>query len=128
VTIVEILENGQALVSGASYQPKDFTLPRLSGQVALFRYTGSSEASLTLSISVKSPPGEPSGHIQLVSFKRVDGVLKLVGTPEDVSDDAKITKDYKGFGKDIHEIYVVMTNTNSQKDGYKVTVGAVATP
>ena len=133
VTIVEILENGQALVSGASYQPKDFTLQRLSGQVVLFRYMGSSEASWTLSVSVKSPPKsspgeESSGHIQMVSFKRVGGVLQLVGTPKDVSDGAQITKDYEGFGKDIHEIYVVMTNTNSQKDGYKVTVGAATTP
>ncbi|MEI7673100.1 MAG: hypothetical protein WCK00_13395, partial [Deltaproteobacteria bacterium] len=52
VTIVEV-------VSGAS-QPKEFTLPRLSGQVEIFRYAGSSEASLTLSISVKSSPGDES--------------------------------------------------------------------
>jgi len=115
------------IVSGATYQPKDFTMLRLSGQVVIFRYTGSSAASLTLSVSVKSSPEDFSGSIQLVSFKRVGGTLQLVGT-EDVSDDDQITKDYAGFGTDIHEIYVLMANTDSQEDGYKVTVGATTTP
>jgi hypothetical protein len=41
---------------------------------------------------------------------------------------ARITQDYEGFGTDIHDISVVMTNTNSPTGGYKVTVGATATP
>ena len=120
VTIVPV-------VSGTSYQARDFTMQRLSGQVALFRYAGTAGLSLTLSVSVKSPPGPDGGRIQLVAFKRADGILQLVKT-EDVSDGAQITRDYEGFGKDIHEIYVVMANTNYQKDDYKITVGAAATP
>jgi len=112
--------------SAASSQPREFNMLRLSGQLAVFRYTGTSEASLTLSIAVRAMQGEADGRAQLVAFKRVGGVLRQVGIPDDLNNGVQTTKNYSGFGRDIHEIYLVMANTSSQFDGYKVTAGFTA--
>jgi hypothetical protein len=107
---------------------KDFTMLRLSGQVLIFRYKGASANALNLSVKVKSNPGSAVGRIQLIAFKRVDGVLQPVGTPEDVADGGQKQLMYSGFGQDIHDIYVLMTNTSSHADDYKVRVEASVSP
>jgi len=103
---------------------KDFTMLRLSGQVLIFRYRGTSQNPLDLRVRVSSNPGSAGGRIQLVAFKRVGGVLQPVGTAEDVTDGGQKEFVYSGFGQDIHDIYVVMTNTSSHADDYKVSVEA----
>lgn len=107
---------------------KDFTTLRLSGQALIYRYKGASGNPLNLSVTVKSNPGSASGRIQLIAFKRVDGVLQPSGTPEDVADGGQRELMYSGFGQDIHDIYVLMTNTSSQTDDYKVSVAASVKP
>jgi hypothetical protein len=112
VTLVEVH-------SGISYQ-KEFTIQRLAGQVAILRYKGSSPMGLTVKVS--SVPGQSSGRIQMVSFKREGGILAPTGDVEEVSDGGTKTKEYTGVGSDIHDIYLVMANTSWKADDYKVTV------
>jgi len=112
VTIVEVGSN-------ISYQ-KEFTIQRLAGQVMILRYKGSSP--LGLAVKVSSVPGQSSGRIQMVSFKREGGVLQSTGDVEEVSDGGTRTKEYTGVGNDIHDIYLVMANTSWKADDYKVTV------
>ena len=112
VTLVEI-------TSGMSYQ-KEFTLQRLSGQVMILRYRGSS--SMDIAVKVSSAPGQSSGRIELISFKRVDGILQNPGNVEEVTDGGTKTEAYTGVGTDIHDIYLVMANTSWKTDDYKVTV------
>jgi hypothetical protein len=112
VTIVEVGSN-------ISYQ-KEFTIQRLAGQVAILRYRGSSPLGLTVKVS--SVPGQSSGRIQMVSFKREGGILEPTGDVEEVSDSGTRTKEYAGVGSDIHDIYLVMANTSWKADDYKVTV------
>jgi hypothetical protein len=88
--------------------------------VAIIRHSGSPEESLNISVDVNSSPGKSSGHIQLVAFRSTGGVLEPVGTPKDVGDGEQAQEKYEGFGKDIHEIYVLMTNTSNMTDDYKV--------
>jgi hypothetical protein len=114
VTIVEI--NSQL-----PYQ-QEFTIQRLSGQVAILRYKGSSETPMQVTVKVSSVPGKAGGRIQLVSFKRAEGVLQAPGHIEEVSDGGVKTKEYAGVGNDIHEIYLVMANTSWNADDYKVSV------
>lgn len=120
VTIVEVSPK-------ISYQ-KEFTIQRLAGQVAILRYKGSSEDPLEISVKVSSMPGTSSGRIQLVSFKRVGGVLQPPGDVEEVSDGGTKTKEYTGVGTDIHDIYIVMANTSWTADDYKVTIVVTEKP
>ncbi|MDQ5986529.1 MAG: hypothetical protein CSYNP_02259 [Syntrophus sp. SKADARSKE-3] len=112
VTIVEVS-------SGVSYS-KEFTIQRLAGQVAILRFKGSSPVNL--SVTVSSAPGQSVGRIQLNAFKRVSGVLQATGDVEEVSDNSTKTKTYTGVGSDIHDIYLLMTNTDIKANDYKVTV------
>lgn len=112
VTIVEVNPE-------MSYQ-KEFTIQRLAGQVLILRYNGSSTMGLTVKVS--SAPGQSSGRIQLVSFKRVAGVLQTPGNVEEVSDGGTMTKEYTGVGSDIHDVYLLMANTSWKADDYKVIV------
>jgi hypothetical protein len=120
-------EQGAAIVTfpGAAYQ-NDFSILRLSGRVLILRFSGKSDEPLNLSVNVGSSPGPAGGRIQLVAFRRSEGILQPVGAPEDVNDGATRQINYQNFGKDIHEIYVVMANTHALADGYRVTVGAIA--
>ncbi len=114
VTIVEIN-------SKLPYQ-QEFTMQRLAGQVVLLRYKGSSSSPMQVTVKVSSVPGRANGRIQLVSFKRVDGVLHPPGDIEEVNDGTIKTKEYSGVGNNIHDIYLVMANTSWNADDYKVSV------
>ena len=118
VTIVEVR-------SGVSYQ-KDFTIQRLAGQVAILRYKGSSPR-MGLTVKVTSAPGQSSGRIQIVPFKRVGGILQPPGAVEEVIDGGTKTKDYTDVGTNIHDIYLLMVNASWKADDYKVTVSVAET-
>ncbi|MEE9910210.1 MAG: hypothetical protein K4571_00670 [Deltaproteobacteria bacterium] len=110
-------------VRGSTSASRSFTMLRLSGKVAILRFADGPEDPVTLDVRVNSKPGQANGRIRLVAFKREGSVLKPVGTPEDVNDGAQRLISYNDFGGSITEIYVVMTNTSSSRDGYGVTVG-----
>ena len=97
-------------------------MQRLAGQVVLLRYKGSSSSPMQVTVKVSSVPGRANGRIQLVSFKRVDGVLHPPGDIEEVNDGTIKTKEYSGVGNNIHDIYLVMANTSWNADDYKVSV------
>ncbi|MFH0801866.1 MAG: hypothetical protein V2A78_05700 [bacterium] len=120
-------QQGATLVevnSETSYQ-KEFTVKHLSGQVAVLRFAGTAPDVINMTFTVNSSPGQAAGHIQIHTFKSVDGVLQPTGTPEEVSDGTQKQLNYTmGAGNNIFEVDVVMTNTSLSTDGYKVTVGA----
>jgi hypothetical protein len=120
VTIVEI--------GSTTSSQKDFTMQQLSGQVLIYRYKGSSENPVGLNVTVNSTPGNSVGRIQVLSFKRVGGVLQPPVTTEEVTDGGQKSFTYSGFGRDISDIYILMTNTSFQTNDYKVRVEASIIP
>jgi hypothetical protein len=115
------------VTTGTVYPAKDFTMLRLSAQVALFRFTGKEGNPVTLNVTITSSPGQSAGRIELHAFKRVGGVLQPdEDDPDRVSDGTTKTITFKDFGKEVHEVQVLMVNTSSGTDGYRVTISATA--
>lgn len=116
-----------SVLAGTS-ETKEFTMLRLSGKALILRYAGGTGTSVNMKVSVNSQPGQASGRIELVAFKRVGGILQRVGASEEINDGAQRQITYANFGTDTTDIYIVMANTSSDKDDYEVIVGVSIIP
>lgn len=116
-----------SVLAGTS-ETMEFTMLRLSGKALILRYAGGPGTSVNLKLTVTSQPGQANGRIELVAFKRVGGILQTVGASEEVGDGAARQITYTNFGTDTTDVYVVMANTSSGKDDYKVIVGVSIIP
>ncbi|MBF0363406.1 MAG: hypothetical protein HQK49_20460 [Oligoflexia bacterium] len=130
--LIEDDDQGVTLVdlsSQRTYASKDFKILRLSGQVILFRYNGNtvSGSGRNLTINIKSTAAaDTSGRIQLHPYKRVSGALQIAGSGsvQEVLSGENKSVSFTGLGTDIHDIYVVLTNTSHLSDDYVVTISA----
>lgn len=94
-------------VDAATSQEQEFIMERLSGKVLIYRYK--SGAPLSLQVTVNASAVKDKGRIQLVSFKREGGALQFPGVAKEVNDGSvKDEFNFPGFGKDIHDVYVVI--------------------
>lgn len=114
-------------VDATTSHQQEFTLERLSGKALIYRYK--SGGPFSLQVTVNASTVKDKGRIQLVAFRRVGGVLQFPAAAKDVNDGSvKDEFNYPGFGKDFHDVYVVMTNTSYNEDGYVVKVNASVVP